>query len=140
MTTRRNHAMSLGFASLISRVLIALAAMTVLGALPMTAHAAGAPSEAGSSAGFVMTVGRDTIGHFLSAVSFRNGPQRTRLIPTRANGQPAFGRYSRDPHSPISHAHGLIVLTLAGDRISAITGFHDNSVLARFGLPRTLPE
>jgi RNA polymerase sigma-70 factor (ECF subfamily) len=84
--------------------------------------------------------GRETIGHFLSAVSFRNGPQRTRLIPTRANGQPAFGRYSRDPHSPISHAQGLIVLTLAGDRISAIAGFHDNSVLARFGLPRTLPE
>ncbi|WP_222849667.1 RNA polymerase subunit sigma-70 [Trebonia kvetii] len=84
--------------------------------------------------------GRDTVGHLLSAVSFRNGPQRTRLIPTRANGQPAFGRYSRDPHSPISHAHGLIVLTLAGNRISAITGFHDNSVLARFGLPRTLPE
>jgi alpha-beta hydrolase superfamily lysophospholipase len=62
MTTRRNHAMSLGFASLIVRVAIAPAAMTVLGALPMTAYAAGAPSEAGSSAGFVMTVGRDTIG------------------------------------------------------------------------------
>jgi hypothetical protein len=40
----------------------------------------------------------------------------------------------------VGHAHGLIVLTLAGDRICAITGFNDNSVLARFGLPRTLPE
>ena len=57
-----------------------------------------------------------------------------------ANGQPAFGRYLRDPHAPVGHAHGLIVLTLAGNRISAITGFNDNSVLARFGLPRTLPE
>jgi hypothetical protein len=32
------------------------------------------------------------------------------------------------------------VLTLAGDRICGITGFIDNSVLGRFGLPRTLPE
>jgi RNA polymerase sigma-70 factor (ECF subfamily) len=37
-------------------------------------------------------------------------------------------------------AHGLLVLTLADDRVRAITGFTDNSVLARFGLPRTLPE
>jgi hypothetical protein len=64
----------------------------------------------------------------------------SRLIPTRANGQPAFGRYLSDPHAPVGHAHGLIVITLAEDRISVITGFHDNSVLARFGLPRTLPE
>jgi RNA polymerase sigma-70 factor (ECF subfamily) len=84
--------------------------------------------------------GRDTIAHFLAAVSFRHGTRRSRLIPTRANGQPAFGRYLRDPHAPISHAHGLIVLTLAGDRICAITGFTDNSVLPKFGLPRTLPE
>ena len=84
--------------------------------------------------------GRDMIGHFLDAVSFRHGTRPSRLIPTRANGQPAFGRYLRDPHAPVGHAHGLIVLTLAGDRIRAITGFNDNSVLARFGLPRTLPE
>jgi RNA polymerase sigma-70 factor (ECF subfamily) len=41
---------------------------------------------------------------------------------------------------PRSATRGLIVLTLAGDRISAITRFNDNSVLARFGLPRTLLE
>jgi RNA polymerase sigma-70 factor (TIGR02960 family) len=84
--------------------------------------------------------GRDTIGHFYEAVVFRYGTRQSRLIPTRANGQPAFGRYLHDPHAPVAHAHGLIVLTLAGDRISAITGFTDNSVLPRFGLPRTLPE
>ena len=83
--------------------------------------------------------GPDTIGHFLDAVSFRHGTRQSRLVSTRANGQPAFGRYLRDPHAPVGHAHGLIVLTLAGERISAITGFNDNSVLARFGLPRTLP-
>ena len=84
--------------------------------------------------------GHDTIANFLDAVSFRHGVRRSRLVPTRANGQPAFGRYVSDAHAPVAHAHGLIVLTLAGDRISVITGFVDNSVLPRFGLPRTLPD
>jgi RNA polymerase sigma-70 factor (TIGR02960 family) len=70
--------------------------------------------------------------------SFRwRGQRRMELIPTRANGQPAFGRYLQDAHSPVFHGHGLIVLTLEGDRISAITGFVDRSILARFGLPGT---
>ena len=84
--------------------------------------------------------GRDAVGHFLDAVSFRHGTRRSRLVPTRANGQPAFGHYLRDPHTPVGHAHGLMVLTLADDRICGITGFIDNSILPRFGLPRTLPE
>jgi RNA polymerase sigma-70 factor (ECF subfamily) len=46
--------------------------------------------------------------------------------------------YVRDPRAKIAHAAGLLVLTLAGGRICAMTRF-DNSVLARFGLPRTLP-
>jgi len=61
-----------------------------------------------------------------------------RLIPTRANGQPASGVYVRDPATGVFHANGMLVLTLAGDRIRAITRF-DNSVIARFGLPRRLP-
>jgi hypothetical protein len=61
------------------------------------------------------------------------------LVATRANGQPAFGLYLPDPHAPILHALGLLVLTLAGDRISAITRF-ETSLLSAFGLPRTLPR
>jgi hypothetical protein len=61
-------------------------------------------------------------------------------VPTRANGQPAFGLYIRDPQAPISHANGMLVLTLAGDQISAVTGFLDNGPLPMFGLPRTLPD
>jgi RNA polymerase sigma-70 factor (TIGR02960 family) len=63
-----------------------------------------------------------------------------RLVPTRANGQPAFGCYVRDPQAPIARAYGLLVVTLDGDRISAITRFVDSSVYPYFGLPRTLPE
>jgi hypothetical protein len=74
---------------------------------------------------------------FLRAVVFAPG-RRYRLVPVRANGQPAFGVYLRDPRTGVAHANGLLVLTLAEDQISAMTRF-DNSVLAVFGLPRTLP-
>jgi len=67
------------------------------------------------------------------------GVQPVRLVPTRANNQPAFGYYLRDPQASVARAHGLIVLTLAGDKISAITRFGDNSLFPHFGLPRSLP-
>jgi RNA polymerase sigma-70 factor (ECF subfamily) len=59
------------------------------------------------------------------------------LVPTRANGQPALGAYVRDA-TGTSHGVGLFVLTLAGDRICAMTRFESN-VLPWFGLPRSLP-
>ena len=55
-----------------------------------------------------------------------------------ANGQPAFGYYLQEAQAPVFGAHGMIVLTLEGDRISAITRFVDNSNMARFGLPQIL--
>jgi RNA polymerase sigma-70 factor, ECF subfamily len=82
--------------------------------------------------------GRELAARFHAAVTFRHG-RTYRLVATRANGQPAFGMYVRDPHATLLHANGLLVLTLAGRRICAMTRF-DNSVLARFGLPRTLPD
>jgi RNA polymerase sigma-70 factor (ECF subfamily) len=81
--------------------------------------------------------GRELAARFLTATAFRPG-WTSRLIATRANGQPAFGFYVRDPQAGVSHAIGLLVLTLSGSRICAMTRF-DNSVLPRFGLPRTLP-
>lgn len=82
--------------------------------------------------------GRELAGRFFSMVAFREG-RRYRMVPTRANGQPALAIYLRDPHAAIAHAFGLFVLTLRGDRVSAITRF-DNTPLAHFGLPRTLPD
>jgi RNA polymerase sigma-70 factor (TIGR02960 family) len=81
--------------------------------------------------------GRDAIREFLATVALRGGLRHV-LVPTRANGQPAFGWYLRDPRTPILHAHGLLVLTLTGNRITALTRFHDNSLLPMFGLPRSL--
>ena len=83
--------------------------------------------------------GRGAAGHFLAAVAFPGGTTRYRLVVTRANGQPAFGCYLRDPAAGVDRACGLVVLTVDGDRITAIDRFVDNSALARFGLPRTLP-
>jgi RNA polymerase sigma-70 factor (ECF subfamily) len=61
-------------------------------------------------------------------------------VPTRANGQPAFGLYVREPQAPVARASGILVLTLAGSQISAVTGFPGNSALRIFGLPRTLAD
>ena len=80
--------------------------------------------------------GREAIAGFLRDIRTWQGPRRYRLIPTRANGQPAFGCYLQE--GQVFRAHGMIVLTLAGDRIAAVTRFVDNGNLARFGLPPAL--
>ena len=59
-----------------------------------------------------------------------------KLVPTRANNQPAFGYYLPGPNSSLWQASGLIVLTLSQDQIAVITRFGDKGILARFGLPR----
>jgi len=79
--------------------------------------------------------GRDPAARFFGAI-FDAG-RRFDLVPTRANGQPAFGAYLHGP-AEARHGVGLFVLTLAGDRISALTRF-EKSVLPWFGLPRSLP-
>jgi RNA polymerase sigma-70 factor (TIGR02960 family) len=80
--------------------------------------------------------GRDAVARYW-ARQFGAG-RRFDLVPARANGQPAFGAYLRGP-AGIRHATGFYVLTLAGDRICAMTRF-DNIVLPWFGLPRSLPS
>ena len=81
--------------------------------------------------------GPAAIRAFLSTVPAAGALERFELVATRANGQPAFGCYLRMPVGPL-RAYGLMVLTLAGDRVTAITGFPDTSVFPNFGLPRTI--
>jgi RNA polymerase sigma-70 factor (ECF subfamily) len=66
--------------------------------------------------------------------------QDVKLLHTRANSQPALILYFPDPCAPIWRASGLIVLTLRGDQIQALTRFADSGLLARFGFPRMLPR
>jgi len=80
--------------------------------------------------------GQAAIGAFLSDRTLRRGAPR--LVATRANAQPAFGVYFPDPDTGVARPYAMIVLTLQGDRISAITWFGASSVVARFGLPHVL--
>ena len=82
--------------------------------------------------------GHAAIATFLDDRERRRGTP-LRVVPTRANGQPAFGCYLPTPPASIARAYGMFVLTLDGSRISALTGFADTSVFPYFGLPRTLP-
>ena len=80
--------------------------------------------------------GREAVSAFCASI-FGSG-RRFALVPTRANGQPAFGTYVHGPDG-IRHGAGVVVIDLAGDRICAMTRF-DDSVLPWFGLPRSLPS
>jgi RNA polymerase sigma-70 factor (TIGR02960 family) len=83
--------------------------------------------------------GHDAIGAFLRhRAELRGAPLR--VVPTRANSQPAFGCYLPDAHAAVARSYGLIVLTLEGDAIAAITWFADTGIFRHFGLPRTLPS
>jgi RNA polymerase sigma-70 factor (ECF subfamily) len=82
--------------------------------------------------------GRDAITQFIAhAFATRETPRR--LIATRANAQPAFGHYAKDPHTDVARALSLLVLTLDGHHVSHITRFAATSALPHFGLPRTIP-
>jgi RNA polymerase sigma-70 factor (ECF subfamily) len=80
--------------------------------------------------------GREAIGAFLRERTARRSEPV--LVPTRANTQPAFGVYFPSPQTEIARAYGMLVLTLEGPQISAITWFGGDSVFPHFGLPRIL--
>jgi RNA polymerase sigma-70 factor (ECF subfamily) len=81
--------------------------------------------------------GRIAIGAFLDDRAVRRGAP-LRLVPTRANGQPAFGCYLPSPRDAVARPYGLLVLTVRRDAISAMTWFAGSSVFSSFGLPRLL--
>jgi hypothetical protein len=81
--------------------------------------------------------GIDLGRRFFAAATLQPG-RSYRVVPTRANRQPTLGTYTADPHTGVYRAYGLLVVTTADDRITAVTGF-GASVMPRFELPRTLP-
>ncbi|MDT5028917.1 MAG: hypothetical protein QOE61_5343, partial [Micromonosporaceae bacterium] len=74
---------------------------------------------------------------FRTSMAFR-GNRWVSLVPTRANTQPAFSSYLAESGETVARPAGLIVLTFTGDRIGAITRFHTNHLLPRFGLPESV--
>jgi RNA polymerase sigma-70 factor (ECF subfamily) len=87
-------------------------------------------------------VGRDTIGSFLGAAwKTCNG---LRLVPTGANGEPAFAVYelSSGP-DPQWAAHSIHVLSFDQENIATITMFVPPTgpdLFKSFGLPLILPD
>jgi RNA polymerase sigma-70 factor (ECF subfamily) len=88
----------------------------------------------------VRYVGRDAIGAFLAAVPGGGRLDRFRLVPTRANRQPAVAAYFRDDGDVAYEAHAVIVLAIEGEEISSLVRFADPDLFGRFGLPAALDD
>ncbi|MFG1945006.1 sigma-70 family RNA polymerase sigma factor [Nonomuraea sp. NPDC048826] len=81
--------------------------------------------------------GAEDIGRLVSAQCPAERPGDLRLLPARANGQPAFGLYLRDGDTYQEFA--LQVLTFDGPQVSHVGMFFEPGILPRFGLPASLP-
>ena len=81
--------------------------------------------------------GRDDIGR---VIAFQCAPERgeLRLVPTMANGQPAFGVYRRGADG-VHHAFQIQVLTVGPAGITHVGAFFDTTLFATFGLPDVHP-
>jgi RNA polymerase sigma-70 factor (ECF subfamily) len=85
--------------------------------------------------------GREAIGSFFALAWKTCGGLR--LIPTAANGQPAFAVYERAASDGRWASHAIQVLTLQGERISALTLFVSPTgptLFDAFGFPLMLPD
>lgn len=82
--------------------------------------------------------GAETIARLVVAQCPADGPGAMRLVPTAANGQPAFGLYMREPDG-VHRAFQLHVLTLTRRGVSHVASFFDLELFEKFGLPATYP-
>jgi RNA polymerase sigma-70 factor, ECF subfamily len=80
--------------------------------------------------------GAEAIGTFFATQPLGGRLERIRLVPERANGQPALVGYAEDPDDGRFRAYGLMVFALEGETIAGITGFPwQPELFARLGLP-----
>jgi RNA polymerase sigma-70 factor, ECF subfamily len=85
--------------------------------------------------------GKETIRVLVTRTVFGGQARgRWRLLPTCANGQPAFGVYRQTSNRRLYAAYGIQVLRLVDHAISDVITFRDPALVVRFGLPSTLPE
>ena len=81
--------------------------------------------------------GREAVAGFLRRYPLAS-ENRSRLVPTGASGQLAFGHYFWDAETQSFLPHGVNLLSLRGDRIVDITTFLTPGAFARFELPAAL--
>jgi RNA polymerase sigma-70 factor (ECF subfamily) len=80
-------------------------------------------------------VGPEDVGRFMLGPG--EGCRGSRMLPTAANGQAAFGQYRVDPkggHAPWS----LVVIEVSDNRIIGLNNFLDTRLFEAFGLPAHL--
>jgi RNA polymerase sigma-70 factor (ECF subfamily) len=80
--------------------------------------------------------GREEIAAFLTSHPIGGQFHRFRLVPTRANRQPAVAAYIRD--GDIYRFYMLIVLAIEGGAIASLVRFRGENLFERFGLPETV--
>ncbi len=90
--------------------------------------------------------GRASVGAFVAATIFKDDGMfpgkaagRWRLLPTRANGQPAFALYQRAEAGGAYYAFGMLVLMIEGEKLAEVMAFLTPSLPSLFGLPGKLP-
>ena len=83
--------------------------------------------------------GTEAVACFFTATDKQLRRTISRVIPTRANGQPAWGEYVRDPVTGVLHCVGVLVATYCAEGVSELTHF-EAALVPYFGLPRTSPD
>lgn len=78
-------------------------------------------------------VGADTVVRLILA-QCGPAPGDIRMVPSAANGQPAFGLYMRDDDG-VHRPYQLQVLSVTGDGVAHVSVFFDTSLFPLFGLP-----
>jgi RNA polymerase sigma-70 factor, ECF subfamily len=82
--------------------------------------------------------GREIIGAFFAGAWKTCGGLH--LVPTAANGQPAFAVYEFSSANKQWNAHSIHVITLENDVIAQMTIFIEPRLFDNFGLPQSLPQ
>jgi RNA polymerase sigma-70 factor, ECF subfamily len=83
--------------------------------------------------------GRDQVAAFLRAYPL-SGARRWRMVPTSANGQPAFATYTWDEQTAAFMPHSLSVLTLREGKVEEITAFMTPDPFPHFDLPASIAD
>jgi RNA polymerase sigma-70 factor (ECF subfamily) len=82
--------------------------------------------------------GAGNIARLIDTQCPARGPGDMRLVPVRANGQPAFGLYMRGEDG-VHRPFNLPVLTVSEVGVTHVACFFDTRLFDTFGLPPTLP-
>jgi RNA polymerase sigma-70 factor, ECF subfamily len=82
--------------------------------------------------------GAEAIGRLVDTQCPAGGPGDMRLVPTRANGQPAFGLYMRGDDG-VYRPFNLPVLSVSAGGVTHVSSFFDVRLFPLFGLPESLP-